>query len=163
VIRTELPLHPGTSLYTGTVTSGPHGGPRSVYVAVTAEGVILPLGCRTTRVVLRTLRPPVIADSTLPQYAALLAMLEGNLPWLGEPIVDPNKVPDWAKKQAIARNFALPAASIEGNNAAYERGVSVMVLVRKTLYLVSVRVARVGGHRFMDRVQAVHVLASRDS
>jgi hypothetical protein len=167
VVRSELQLHPGATVYTGRLMgAGAHGGDATVVVSATSTGMILPMGCPQNRLVLQTANPPLITDSTLLQYAAVLAMLEGDISY-GEIssdwrlILDPADVPPWAQDQAAERGLALMPAQIDeyGRPTVLERRVSVMVLGRNALYLVVASVATTG--RFLDSVERVIELASR--
>jgi hypothetical protein len=167
VERAMLQLHPGATVYTGMVSGdGPHGGDATAVVAATSSGMILPVGCPQTRLVLQASNPPTFTDSTLPQYAAIVAMLDGRIPYGEIPsdwrlILDPKDVPAWAQQQASERRLSLVPARVEefGKPVLLRRRVSVMVLGGDTLYLVIVNVAAAG--RFLDIVEDVVELASR--
>lgn len=148
---TELPMHRGIRLIEGSAP-GPHTS-RRAYLGILPGGEMVPLGCRTGRIMLQVFAPPDLNEQNTVNYAALLAALDGAIPSIGRTITNSGQIPsgmaDWAQRQGITiespviRN--LPAGGVE---------VTQLVLA-DALYRV---VVRIGPTRDLDGVLSVRLL-----
>lgn len=151
MIVSALPLHGGARLIEGSAP-GPHT-PRRAYLGILPDGAMVPLGCRTGRIMLQVFAPPHVNGQNTVNYAALLAALDGAIPSVGRTVTNPREIPsgmaDWAQRQGIAldppamRN--LPGGGVE---------VTQLILA-DALYRV---IVRIGPTRDLDGVLSVRLL-----
>lgn len=99
----SVPLHPGATMWLGEAPG--HHAPRRAMVGRLSDGSLIPLGCRPCRLVLEAEFPPAFRLDSLWLYVATLAELDGSVPPLGSPVIDPSKLPrrmrTWAGEHGL--------------------------------------------------------------
>lgn len=146
-----LPLHPDVRVVVGEVP-GHHAMSRA-WVARLPSGDHIPLGCRTGRLIVQTLAPPITIDDSLALYVALLAAMDGSVPPLARPIQGISELPAWMITWIAQHELDIQPMRVRQLSGGL-REVRIL-LVSDALYQV---VVILGTERRDDQVQRVQVV-----